>query len=876
MLMRGCVPTKGESMTQEMKQHFIVLSQIILVIGMALIGAQETPAALQGVIQPLEAEAVDVTRIGAQVATNHKDFTGTGFVDFTGEGSIEWTFNVARAGLYQLEFRYALRSGDRPLNIVGTNGISIKPNVSFPATGSFDVWKTVSVFAQFDAGPNSVRAVTTGTSGANIDHLVVSLTPPDLNRFLTFPVHSSHKDFVGSDDNAAAYYAVIDPSNQRDTFDKFKAVNGMSDPQNNQEARGIHRATYLNAGDLGFGRDMYVRVTKTGDGKVISAASYVQNYLSVADAVDGQNLLATVAMEYGPSADNPSGPRFTKFYVYDKNGQRLKKIDLDGRGDKFVPGLCNVCHGGKPKAGGFHGSLAVYENKGDTGAKWIPWDLDTYEYDARKTRAQQEDQFKKLNVDLLDIFNDRPKGTSVSSGAAIAIKGWYGGEGLPNPTFNGNFVPPGWANTTDGNKSDLYLKVVAPTCRACHLQRGTYHNSGHVVFQGQSLQQSLEFNSYDDFKGYKKQIEPLVYDMGVMPVAKRTYENFWRSDAPLILDDELFGGQVYQNPADLNPNARVAPVFGSLRRPGRPIPNIAGIRATFGLKDQAPIGHFCFQGPIFTMADAVEGQRVRLNGRSSLFADTFNWSYVDPQVGCTPASGPPLSGDKTSFASFVLDPSRVSDIKKPQAKPYFLKLTVGNEFSSGGGGFNEIIVGQLFTDSSLKPLVFADNNANTKDIYELIKTNFALSGASGASGPLSCVHCHSNGILGRASGVFDMWDVKLPGGQDSELWKLVAYQRIMSRVDCRDPENSLILKKPSGHHHNGGTVQGFGMGSGFNHLGSGDDSNRDAILRWIMEGAPFAGNGKPSDLGCPNQTLTFIPGLQLPIKPLGLRNGNQR
>lgn len=849
------------------------LCQVMVAIGLALIGAHEAHGVLQGVVQPLEAE--DAALTGAQVAINHKDFTGKGFVDYTGEGSIEWGFNVARAGLYQLEFRYALLSGDRPLNIVGANGISIKSNVSFPATGSFDVWKTVTVFAQFDAGANSVRAVTTGTSGANIDHLVVSLTPPDLNRFLTFPVHSSHKDFVGSDDNASAYYAVIDPRNERDTFEKFKAVNGMSDPQINPDARGIHRAIYLNAGDLGFGRDMHVRVAKTSSGMVLSAASYVQNYLSVADAVDGQNLLATVAMEYAPPADNPTAPKFTKFYVYDKNGQRLKKIDLDGRGDKFVPGLCNVCHGGKPKAGGFHGSLAVYENKGDTGAKWIPWDLDTYEYDPRKTRAQQEEQFKKMNSDLLDIFNDRPRGVSVSSGAASVIKGWYGGEGLPNPTFNGNFVPPGWVSTPDGNKSDLYLKVVGPTCRACHLQRGTYHNSGHVVFQGQPLQQSLEFNSYDDFKGYKKHIEPLVYDMGVMPVAKRTYENFWRSDAPLILDDELFGGQVYQNLGNLNPNLRVATVFGQLRRPGRPIPNIAGISATFGLKDRVPIGNFCFQAPIFTMADVAEGKRVRLNGRSSLFVDTFNWSYVDPHVGCTPASGPTLSGDKTSFASFALDATKVSDIKKPLAKPYFIKLTVGNEFTSGGGGFNEIIVGQLFTDSALKPLVFADSNPNTKDIYELIKTNFSLSGASGTSGPLSCVHCHSNGALGRAAGVLDMWDVKLPGGPDSALWKFVAYQRILSRVDCRDPENSLILKKPSGHHHNGGTVQGFGVGSGFNHLASGDDSHRDAILRWIIEGAPFAGTGKASDLGCSDKLSLLGPLPQLPIKPVGPKKSAQ-
>ena len=830
-----------------------------------LIGPQVLHAGLQGVVQPLEAE--DATLNSAQVATDHVDFTGTGFADYQGEGFIEWTFNAAQAGIYQLEFRYALAAGDRPLNIVGDNGISIKSNVSFPATGSFDVWKTVAVFARFDAGQNTVRAVTTGSSGANIDHLVVSLTPPDLNRFLSFPIHSSHESFRGGDDNATAYYKVIDPNNDRDTFDKWKQTNGMTNPQGDPT---IHHATYFNAGDLGFGRDMYVRVAKNQEGKVRFAASYVQNYVSVNDAVNGKNLLATVAMEYGPPANNPSGPRFTKFYVFDKNGQRLKKIDLDGRGEKFVPGLCNTCHGGKPKLGGFHGSLAQYENKGDTGGKWIPWDLDTYEYDPSRTRAQQEDQFKKLNADLLDIFNDNPRGVSVGSGAAIVIRGWYGGGGLPNATFNGNFVPPGWITTSDGNKSDLYLKVVGPTCRACHLQRGTYHNSGHVVFQGGLLQQSLEFNSYDDFKGYKKQIEPLVYDMGVMPVAKRTYENFWRSDAPTILDNELFGGQVYQNPANLNPSFLVSNTFGILRRPGRPIPNMAGIPATFGLKDNAPLGNFCFQGPIFSVADTAEGKRVRLNGRSSLFAESFTWSFVDPQVNCFPASGPALSGGNTSFASFALDPAKVSDIKNPASKPYFIKLTVSNQFAQlpalGSSGFNEIIVGQLFSDSTLKPLVFADNNPTTKDIYELIKTNFSLSGASGSSGPLSCVHCHSNGALGRAAGVFEMWDVKQPGGPNSDLWRFIAYSRVMTRVNCDDPENSLILKKPSGHHHNGGTVQGFGVGTGFNHLPSGDDSSRNAVLRWIMEGAPFAGTGKASDLGCPNSLKIRIP--HFPFKPV--------
>ncbi len=819
---------------------------------------------LEGVVQPLEAE--DATLNGPQIANDHPHFTGTGFADYIGEGSIAWDVTIETAGLYQLEFRYALASGDRPLNILGSNGILIKSNVSFPATGGFDVWKTVTVFTKLDAGPNTIKAVTTGVSGANMDHLVVSLTPPDLNRFLSFPIHSSHKVFRGSEDNAKAYYKVIDPNDQRTTFEDWKQVNGLTNPQNDPN---VHHATYFNGADLAFARDMYVKVHKSADGKVNSAASYVQNYLTLSDAVNRTNLLATVAMEYGPPEGNLTAPRFTKFFVFDKDGNRLTKIDLDGRGAKYVPGLCNVCHGGKPKLGAFHGSAATYQDRGDTGGKWIPWDLDTYQFHPSKTRAQQEAEFKKLNSDILEIYRDRPRGTSVTNSTAVLIKGWYGGEGLPNTKFNGNYVPPGWKNTSDGNKSDLYLKVVGPTCRACHNQRGSYHNDGGF-FQGNLLQSSLEFNSYHDFKGYKDQIAPLVYDMGVMPAARQTFENFWRSDAPKILDDELFGGQVYQNPNEQNPTPGVAHSFGALRRPGRPIANIAGIPTTFGVTDKAPIGNFCFQGPIFSLADVAEGSRVRLNGRSSLFAESFTWSFVDPPSSCFPVTTPTIASPNRSLTTFELDSNHNSDIKSVSSKPYYIRLRVTNEFAD----FNPAIIGQLFTDSSLKPLVFADSNPATKDIYKLLTTNFPLSGASGSSGPLQCMHCHSNGILGRAGGIFEMWDVTLPGDANSELWKRIAYNNVMTRVDCNDPGNSLILKKPAGHHHNGGTVQGFGVGSGFNHLSSGDDSNREALLRWIMEGAPYAGTGESSDLGCPTGQFFFPISsvFSTSVKPIHIEN----
>jgi hypothetical protein len=259
--------------------------------------------------------------------------------------------------------------------------VSINSNVEFKATGSFDTWKTVSVFARLDAGQNKIRAVTTGSSGPNIDHLLVSLTPPDQNKFLTFPIHSSHEIFPGTAQNAQAYYQTIDPQGRKTTFQAWKKENEFE--VFGDDARDAH-ATYLNGADLNFGRDMFVKYRSNG-----VVAAYVQNYPTVRDAVDGTNLLATVAFEYGPPVDDSgvlitNRPKFTTFYVFDRAGARVTKVDLDGRGEKFIPGLCNVCHGGKPKP--VHFVTGKYQDSGDTGAKWIPWDLDTFGFDPRLTK----------------------------------------------------------------------------------------------------------------------------------------------------------------------------------------------------------------------------------------------------------------------------------------------------------------------------------------------------------------------------------------------------------------------------------------------------------------------------------------------------------
>jgi hypothetical protein len=126
---------------------------------------------------PTTYEAENATLSQAAVASNHTGFSGTGFVDYanmTG-GSIEWTVTAAAAGTTTLTFRFANgTTANRPLAIV-VNGSTVAPALAFGGTGNWDTWKTVTVTATLNAGPNTVRATaTTATGGPNVDYLATS------------------------------------------------------------------------------------------------------------------------------------------------------------------------------------------------------------------------------------------------------------------------------------------------------------------------------------------------------------------------------------------------------------------------------------------------------------------------------------------------------------------------------------------------------------------------------------------------------------------------------------------------------------------------------------------------------------------------------
>jgi hypothetical protein len=292
----------------------------------------------------------------------------------------------------------------------------------------------------------------------------------------------------------------------KQNLNAWKAANGFGADENS--------AVYFNAGDLGFGRKMHMRRNGT------NVAYYVSNYQTANQAAIAKllnttgPLIATVAMEYSP---NPTGgPPYTKFYVYDNQGNRINKADLDTGGVKYVPNLCVVCHGQNT----FPGSAANALN-----ARFIPFDLDSFQYPTFPpilfSRFFQEGQFKGLNNRILTNTNPTPAITEL-------VHGWYGGAGLPNPTQNGAFVPTGWRNAANGgtataNKSALYLDVVKPSCRSCHITRNgntSWYRWDQAVPAAGGFRTSGSIYSF------------VCGPTRVMPNARLTYSNFWLSTAP--------------------------------------------------------------------------------------------------------------------------------------------------------------------------------------------------------------------------------------------------------------------------------------------------------------------------------------------------------
>ncbi len=329
------------------------------------------------------------------------------------------------------------------------------------------------------------------------------------------------------------YYKQIDPRDKRPNLDKFIEVNRFPSGE-------IH-AVYANSGDLGFGRDMHCRTTAVNDpldDEDDEVACYVTNYGSlgtpdIADALAaGKRELgsrgATVAMEYS-RIESPRGSpiefddpeRVVKFYVYDPTGtKQLYSADLDDLGERPVPQLCMVCHGGTyPSPPPLGNRVPSFGERKDVkfDSQFLPFDLKFFTFaddrvPPRFDKATQQDKFKRLNEEI--VKNAPP----VASHKAIQdiIDAMY----TSGATQNEELIVSGWEKTPPEPlhiQEKMYRDVIARACRTCHAANS---------YEG------LRFDKEYDILKRLGGVENRVCFEYVMPHAKATHDLFWSSVNP--------------------------------------------------------------------------------------------------------------------------------------------------------------------------------------------------------------------------------------------------------------------------------------------------------------------------------------------------------
>jgi pectate lyase len=111
------------------------------------------------------------------VATNHLNFTGTGFLDFATAGPNNVTFTVCQqaAGNQTLKFRYSFAKPPPDIRTAQllVNNVYIQ-DILFPVTATFDDWSDAIAIVSLTQGINSIKLYWATTDGPNLDKMSIS------------------------------------------------------------------------------------------------------------------------------------------------------------------------------------------------------------------------------------------------------------------------------------------------------------------------------------------------------------------------------------------------------------------------------------------------------------------------------------------------------------------------------------------------------------------------------------------------------------------------------------------------------------------------------------------------------------------------------
>ena len=318
--------------------------------------------------------------------------------------------------------------------------------------------------------PTIVKMVANGPDGNVRGDVVV---PIDNSASASIPGADHFLIYKGADTRLGAcqYYVSLGAAASCDaqgnlvapiSFDDWKTKNGFGGASDVS-------ALYVNQRDLNLVRRMVG--TKSSSGSI---AFYVCNSpgpkgltqaetdLVIDNNVRGLNRIACVAMEYSSVTGVNGGQPFTQFYTFGPTGALLLSINLDTRGEKFMPGSCVACHGGLTYNGKFpeQASASPY-----LGSRFLPFDTGNYLFSSASGlgESDQTESFYQLNQLV------RATELSDASPTSALIQGWYAGGHVLDKTY----VPPAWlaadAVPATAGAATFYRNVVGISCRTCHV-----------------------------------------------------------------------------------------------------------------------------------------------------------------------------------------------------------------------------------------------------------------------------------------------------------------------------------------------------------------------------------------------------------------------
>lgn len=601
---------------------------------------------------------------------------------------------------------------------------------------------------------------------------------------------------INSREFAEAYYNQVDPGAARTNLDGWKAANGFGGGGPGT----VVNAVFRDAEDLGYGRDMYAwyRPGAGPDGHC-GIAVYEDNYvvqlepgdastygplnLSAAIERDRRYLFGSNALEFGPlpgaGCTNPAQWVVT-FYTFARPNPagtqvRQLQVDFDGRGLKFMPGVCVICHGGtlQPPSGS-EPMLSDLTLKSSTFSVLNPASLE-FSPLAGFTFADQRTNIEAVNRFVREVFAYQD--TRVDTVDDVANKSltfpleWLDGLMVAPVQQVSDFVPKGWAEN-----AQLYKDVVEPYCLGCHATRGTQVGE-------RTDSNAVNFSSFKKFISYKEETIDYVFRRGNMPLSLIGYTKFWKdSNATRLLADAV----------KLPDDFRVAP-DGAPIEPGRAVARPGADRVVF-----VPQGGT---------------RQLALDGSASDFSTGYSWTVVETPTGAKAT----LAAGNSAVARLTVDaPGK-----------YRIRLVTTNKLGSSPPA--DIVLSFKTEIPDDRKRVFA--------AYGNQGPVVSISDRLGGQNEGRCKTCHDleksktiafEDIKGTV-GV----PVYLTEASYSPDRLRSFHTAVLDRVNFADPENSLLLTRPTATdrlRHGGGLR--------FDLLKDPPDPDYFVLLNWIRAGAP--------------------------------------